>query len=167
MRNQTKSRSMGTLVLSFLLLSAAPNEAVRKITERRTLVLSFLLLSAGCETMHNAGIPGFESFAKPDIEAQKAAAHHRDEYQQSHDHNSLYWLLAHKIASGMTLNEVEAAIGESGERELDTSRVAKGGSYQITDQVYKWGPDSSGFSVVLFFRDGRVYNFNPHDYKNP
>ena len=143
MRNQTKSRSMGTLVLSFI------------------------LLSAGCETMHNAGIPGFESFAKPDIEAQKAAAHHRDEYQQSHDHNSLYWLLAHKIASGMTLNEVEAAIGESGERELDTSRVAKGGSYQITDLVYKWGPDSSGFSVVLFFRDGRVYNFNPHDYKNP
>ena len=65
----------------------------------------------------------------------------------------------------MQLHEVEQVLGEPGERETDMSRLKSDGIYQTTDLVYKWGPDQSGHSVVLFFRDGHLVNFDRQSFK--
>jgi hypothetical protein len=120
---------------------------------------------AGCETLHNAGVPGFEQYIKKSPEEAAATEKHRSEFLQTRSHKALYWLMANCISNGMMLNEVEAVLGEPGERETDTNRFKSDGLTQSTDLAYKWGPDTLGHTVILFFRDGRLCNFNPKDFK--
>ena len=128
---------------------------------------AYFCLCSGCETLHNAGVPGLESYVKPRPEDVAAVQHHRDEFLQNRNHQSLYFLLANHVSNGMLLKDVEAVLGEPGERETDTNRFKSDGLYQTTDVAYKWGPDHLGYSVILFFRDGHVVNFSPKDFKNP
>jgi hypothetical protein len=121
----------------------------------------------GCQTLHDAGVPGLESYLKPDTEEIKATQQHRDNFTLNRDHKALYWLMANRITNSMTLNEVEQILGEQGERETDAARLKSNGPFQTADLCYKWGPDCSGYSVVLFFRDGHLCNFNPKDFSNP
>lgn len=139
--------------------------------------LSLLLLASlaagmgsGCEklhVLHNSGVPGFDYRLQETPEDTAAMQKHQEQFLRNRDHAALYWLLSNRISNGMILNEVEDVLGESGEREMEINRFKSDGLFQSTDLAYKWGPDSLGYSVVLFFRDGRVVNFNPKDFKNP
>lgn len=125
---------------------------------------------SGCEklqVLHNSGIPGMYYPPQETPEEAAATLKHREQFLRNRDHRSLYWLLSNRISNGMSLNEAEEMFGEPGERETDVGRFKADGLFQSTDLAYKWGPDSQGHSVILFFRDGCVVNFNPKDYKLP
>jgi hypothetical protein len=119
----------------------------------------------GCETLNNAGVPGLKPYSKVNTEEVKKEQDCRNDFQVHRDHKALYWLLANRIQTGMQLQEVEQMLGEPGERETDMSRLKTDSLYQTTDLVYKWGPDQTGHSVVLFFRDGHLVNFNRESFK--
>lgn len=122
---------------------------------------------AGCETLHNAGVPGLESYVKPNPEQVMASQQNRDEFLLNRDHKALYWLLANRITNGMSMSEVEQVFGEPGELEMNSGHLKSNGPFQTGDLCYRWGPDSSGHSAVLFFRDSHLCNFNPQDFQNP
>ncbi len=131
-----------------------------------TLAGVIVMVSApGCEMLHNAGFPGLKPYIKTNPAEVKKEQTCRDDFQLHRDHKALYWLLANRIQTGMQLHEVEQVLGEPGERETDMSRLKSDGVYQTTDLVYKWGPDQTGHSVVLFFRDGHLVNFNRDSFK--
>lgn len=118
---------------------------------------------AGCETLHNAGVPGLEQYVKD--EAALAAPEYRERFQVDRDPAAFNWLLNHRVRTGMTLSEVSEALGDSGEEFSGSQDLKKGASeYQATDVAYRWGPDAQGRSVILFFRDGRLIQFNPNDF---
>ena len=119
---------------------------------------------SGCDTLSKAGVPGLESYVKRDPEELKFETAKREEFTLHHDHKALYWLMANRIETGMRLSEVEQILGESGEDVSDQSYGTKDGIHQTTDSAYSWGPDSEGRSVVLFFREGHLANFNRKDY---
>lgn len=128
----------------------------------------FLFACSGCDTLGmlgKAGVPGFESYLKPTPEAIAFERNKREEFVLNRSHNALFWLLAHRIESGMRLSEVEQVLGEAGEDVSDQSYQKSQQVHQQTDDAYKWGPDTEGKSVVLFFRDGKLANFNPKDYR--
>jgi len=124
-----------------------------------------LVAILGCQTLHEAGVPGLEQYAKVDHEAIEKGRSCREKFAVHRDHDSLYWLLAHRIKNGMTLEEVEDVIGESGEYTTDFKIKDTDGTHQTTDSAYKWGPDSTGKSVVIWFRERRVCNFNSKYYQ--
>lgn len=136
--------------------------------------LAFGLLSvfvcavpSGCEALHNAGVPGLEQYVKKDPEQLAREKSYKENYALHRDHKSFYWLLSHRISNGMSLADVEDAIGEEGESTTEFTRLKSDGLYHSTDAAYRWGPDSSGHSAVIFFRDGHVVNFSRDDYKVP
>ena len=121
------------------------------------------LAVSGCESLQKAGVPGMEGYVKPDPVALARENSFRDAFVQSNDHEAFYWLLSNRVQSGMLKAEVEQALGQAGEIETDP-RYYKKETHQPTDAAYRWGPDSKGNTVVLFFRDGRLSNFNPRDF---
>lgn len=137
------------------------------MSRRHRWLLAVILFAPaiGCETP--AG-PQFQWWAthRPDEPAQQAAEHRR-QFQQQGEQESFRWLLANAVASGMTLSDVEHALGSEGERVWDDERFKTGGTgrYQQTDETYKWGPDSSGSSAFLIFRDGKLVNYDPKAYR--
>ena len=130
-----------------------------------SLAVIALIAVLGCETLHNAGVPGLEAYVKVDPEVVERERSCREKFSVNHDHESLYWLLANRVSNGMKLREVEEVLGEAGEYTKDFKGIGSEGIRQTTDSAYKWGPDNSGFSVVIWFRDGHVSNFNPKDYR--
>ena len=130
------------------------------------LLAATLLLVVGCQTLHNAGLPGLESFLKRDTQQLAFEQSKRDQFVLERDHKALFWLLANRIENGMNLADVEMAMGEPGELETGMGHLKTGGLYQTTDLAYKWGPDLSGYTAILFFRDGKIVNFNPKEYRN-
>lgn len=141
--------------------------------DRRTVnslviaTIASIFTFAGCETLHNAGVPGLESYLKPNAERILATKQNQEEFLFNRDHKALYWLLANRITNGMPLSDVEHILGEPGELEMNSGRFKSNGPYQSADLCYRWGPDRSGYSAVLFFRDSHLCNFNPQDYQNP
>ena len=127
------------------------------------LSVSALLVCIGCETLHNAGMPGLETYIKPDPAKLEEERSHREKFSANQDHESLYWLVANRVQNSMTLREVETVIGETGESIGDTGHLRSEG-IQTTDTAFMWGPDNQGHSVVLFFRDGHLTNFHPENY---
>lgn len=128
------------------------------------VTVTVLLLAAGCE-----GGPGglFADWQPPGAASSLDQQHisYRERYQTERDPDALRWLLAHRIQQGMTVGDVNEALGQEGEREFDDLHLkTKGGSYRASDVAYRWGPDSRGRSVYLFFRDGRLVNFRPGEY---
>ena len=130
-------------------------------------VAAAMLVSSGCETVKESGIPGLRPDLTKKYEANRIEQDHRDNFVVHRDHKSLYWLIANRVQNGMSLTDAEQILGEPGERETDMSRLKLGGHYQTTDLVYKWGPDSEGYSVVLIFRDGHLVNFDPSGFRSP
>jgi hypothetical protein len=136
----------------------------------KSLIVASVLIvftGTGCETLHKAGVPGLESLLKPDAERALAIQRNREDFQLNRDHKALYWLLANEITNGMSLGEVEQVLGEPGELETNSGHLRSNGPYQSGDLCYRWGPDRSGHSAALFFRDSHLYNFNPGDYQIP
>jgi hypothetical protein len=124
-----------------------------------------LMAGSGCQALHNAGVPGLEQYVKVDTSRLEEEGLQREKFSLHHEHAALYWLLANCVENGMQLNEVEHALGEPGEHAMGMGQLKSDGIYQVTDIPYQWGPDSKGYSVILFFRDGRLVNFNAKDYQ--
>jgi len=119
------------------------------------------LLVVGCNTVELAERL---EMTQPRIPAEEVAEH-RSNWVQERDAKSLNWLLEKKIRSGMSRSEVEQILGEDGEPILNSAALIKDSSgYQSTDKGYRWGPDGSGRSIYLFFRDGRLVNFQPQEF---
>jgi hypothetical protein len=90
---------------------------------------------------------------------------HRSRFQIDRDPESLNWLLAREVHNGMSV-AVNEVLGESGEEVEHAGEMKRGGGqYQQTDVGYKWGPDTNGRSVVLFFREGKLVNFDPEEFR--
>jgi hypothetical protein len=116
-----------------------------------------MLALSGCGT---AGLSGYlmdfgqNRITFSDIEQ------HRAKFIRERDPASFRWLLTHTISNGMSVHEINQALGDSGERmERDQNLKANQGEYLETDVAYKWGPDREGQSVILFFREGRLIHF--------
>ena len=130
------------------------------------LAMAVLLTFTGCESLDEAGIPtpGASARAQKKVLEEES---YRERYQTSRDYRSLKWLLANRVKSGMTLAEINAILGESGERIYDDLPFkTKGGNYRSSDVAYKWGPTSSGNAVVLMFRDRKLVNFDPYEFED-
>lgn len=117
-----------------------------------------LFVFAGCGT---AGFNGFLiDFGPPAKVSAREIEEHRVQFNQERDPKAFRWLLNHAIENGMTVREVEHALGDSGERVFDDVAVkSKHREFLHSDIAYKWGPDSDGNSVVLFFREGRLIQY--------
>ena len=125
------------------------------------------LLPIGCESLHDAGVPGTEAFIDSGSRAAEEEAHRRM-YQEQRSPAAMQWLLAHRVHSGMSVADVGGIFGEEGVREYnDLSIKTNGGHYRTGDQIYRWGPDSSGQTVYLVFRDGNLVNFDPNEFREP
>ena len=135
----------------------------------RTLALATVTLLAGlgCEMLHNAGVPGLEMYVKEDPAVLEEERTNRENFSLHQDHKALYWLLANRVSNGMRLTQVEEILGAAGEFTTELNQLKSEGLHPTNDPAYKWGPDNKGYSVILFFRDGGVSNFNPKDYRTP
>jgi len=133
---------------------------------RPTIFASSLLISGlilGCGLHERTPLLSMFPFGKsPNLESKEIES--RQKFLVERDPESLRWLLTHRIHNEMSATEVAAILGESGERQFDDSTFkTNGGYYQTTDVGYQWGPDSNGRSIVLFFRDGKLIQFDPNE----
>jgi hypothetical protein len=132
-----------------------------------SLWMPLAALAVGCETLHEAGVPGMRAFVSSHRRAAEEESH-RHAYQQDRSPASMQWLLAHRVHSGMSVADVSRILGEEGVREYDDLPIkTNGGHYRTGDQVYHWGPNSVGRTVYLVFRDGSLVNFNPDEFREP
>ncbi|MDA0835255.1 MAG: hypothetical protein O2955_17490 [Planctomycetota bacterium] len=134
---------------------------------RLTLVGICLLVSnVGCQSLKikdNRFNCGLFSCKTDRNEAEKR----RQTYQSERDPESICWLLAHEVHSGMMLEEVNQVLGENGVREENSQWITtKGGNYRADDVAYRWGPDSEGGTVYLIFREDRLVNFDAATFKD-
>ncbi len=119
-----------------------------------------LLLLAGCELMSANGIGNAPGKKTDGAEAQRLR------YQSDRDGTALKWLLSHAVHNGMDLEAVNHAMGEDGTRELRTDHLIKRNpAYRTEDHLYRYGPDKTGHTYYLAFRDGRLVNFDPKEYR--
>ena len=121
-----------------------------------------LLLLTGCETGSLHGM--LANWSGPRISAGDVE-NHRSRFSQERDPAAFRWLLAHTLENGMSVQEVGHALGDEGERVYDDLQLkTQNQDFHQTDVAYKWGPDSDGRSVVLFFREGRLIQYRPDNF---
>ena len=126
--------------------------------------IAIFLAGSGCETL-----PEWDSETMPAThQAEKRinrAEESRTRFQTKRDPKALNWILKNRLYSGMSRNSVEKEIGEEGEfQEASKWLKATGGTFRTSDEAYRWGPDESGRSVYLIFRDDVLVNFDPKDF---
>lgn len=122
------------------------------------------LAFAGCESpswTHSLN----ESFHARSADGPRTEEDHRREYVATHSRKSLRWLLSHCVNTGMSYAEVCHALGEEGEVRKKDPAMKTGVNVRIDDEVYEFGPDSEGRVLVLFFREDRLINFDPSDFR--
>ena len=127
--------------------------------------LMMCLTVTGCERLHKARIPGLESFIDFGTH-ERQKEQYRRRYHSQRDHQAIRWLLANRVEQGMTLADVNRIFGEQGEREFDDQKFKIGSTYRATDIAYRWGPDATGRTVYLLFRDGQLVNFDPNEFRD-
>ena len=74
------------------------------------LLTWFLLTASGCETLYDAGVPGMESFVNLKARAAEEEEY-RQQYQSARSPGAMQWLLANRVASGMSVAEVGKIFG--------------------------------------------------------
>jgi hypothetical protein len=120
---------------------------------------------AGCESpswTHSLN----ESFGAKEKSGAGTEEQHRQEYADTHSRESLNWLLSHCVKPGHSYKQVCDILGEEGTHEPnDRLRKAHGETYRIDDEVYAFGPDSNGRTLYLAFREDRLVNFDPEEFK--
>ncbi|HLJ12428.1 MAG TPA: hypothetical protein VKU82_14635 [Planctomycetaceae bacterium] len=125
----------------------------------------FALIVSGCESptwTHTLN----ESFSANQPAGPRTEEEHRREYLATGSRRSLRWLLAHCVKPGMSYDDLCGVLGQDGELETkDLKLKTNGGNYRIDDEVYRWGPDSEGRILYLFFRENRLFNFDPDEFK--
>lgn len=134
-----------------------------RVTMTFLVAAVFLSVLPGCMALYEAGVPGMSGFV--DLESGKLEEEkHRVRFQSDLDPAALDWLLRNRVKSGMELYEVEEIIGVDAEREFaDRWIKTSGGPFRQGDEVYRWGPDSSGRSLYLVFRNKKLVGYNPDD----
>ena len=130
-----------------------------------SLSLFTVALLSGCETIEQSSLGRMMPFGKKTNHSPQAAEQ-RQKFLNERDPDAFRWLLSHRIHTEMTVEQITHELGESGERRLDDREYkTNGGYYQTTDVGYQWGPDRKGHTVVLFFRDGKLINFDPTEFR--
>lgn len=124
-----------------------------------------LLACPGCESPEASRI-----LSDKPAEFRKAEGGEEDERRQSYQSDrtpeDLDWLLANRIETGMTLQEVTGIVGEQGRREPADRFLSEKNALVIAgDVVYGFGPDREGRRVYLVFREGKLVNFEPSEFK--
>lgn len=147
------------------------NSAVRPKGTRsqqfRCCVFGLLVcaLGSGCESLNGASLMRL-GMPVGRAEGFRAEEDHRQSFQTEGDSEAMRWLLANRVESGLSVAEVNRVFGQEGEREFgDNWLKTNGGHLRADDVVYKWGPDRDGHSVYLGFRDGRLVNFDPSEFR--
>lgn len=128
--------------------------------------LGVLLLSLawlGCEST-SLNSTFLETLAGRPVVSEKEMARRRALYIEHHNREDLHWLLQNCVTTGMGVHEVAGVIGETPELEPH-SQWLKQADFRVDDKVYKFGPDSQGQSIYLLFREGRLINHNPDEYR--
>ena len=132
----------------------------------QTLPILTVILFVGTGTS-GCSAPDRKSFADkvPFLRHENLApqeSEQRQKFVSERDPAAFKWLLTHRISNEMTVAEVASVMGEAGERRPDDREYkTNGGNYHTTDVGYQWGPDRTGHTVVLFFRDGKLIHFDP------
>ena len=136
-----------------------------KLKASAWVLLLIPAVNVGCEALQQSSLYRMTPFAtKSDYTAVEAE--HRQKFVQERDPEALRWLLSHRVHNEMSVEEVSQVLGESGERRHDDRDYkTNGGYYQLTDVAYQWGPDRRGRTVILFFRDGKLVNFDPAEFR--
>ena len=136
----------------------------------RCLMFTGSLLTAigtlsGCQALHEAGVPGMQAFL--DTQGQlREEEQQRQQYVTTQDPQAFRWLLANRIDTGMTRGEVERVLAQEGGREWNDRKFkTHGGHYRSSDVIYRFGPDSEGWSIYLGFRDGKLINYDPREFE--
>lgn len=119
------------------------------------------------------GMIGCESFRAPLARMMNGpgatiaeAEERRDAFRSDGDPDAIRWLLANEVSNGMPLTDVETTLGLAGEPVHDASWKSSGGTrFQVTDTVYKWGPDAEGRAYYLVFRDDLLVNYDRREYR--
>jgi hypothetical protein len=108
-----------------------------------------------------------ESFGiREDSPNPRTEEEHRTDYVKTHSSKSMRWLLYHCVRQGMSYKDVSHNLAEEGERVSNDPTLKTGGAnIRIDDEVYKFGPDDQGHELYLFFRDDRLINFDPSEFK--
>lgn len=128
--------------------------------------ITLILLSTACESVPDWGSSGVSFVHQAKKPKTNPAESYRTRFQTDRDSKALDWILKNRLYSGMSRGNVEKEIGEAGEfQEASKWLKATGGTFRTTDEAYKWGPDESGRSVYLIFRDNILVNFNPEDFE--
>lgn len=132
---------------------------------RCTLILAPLLLGmVGCESFRTP-IETFVTGRRPDND-KEVANEHREKFRSEGSADGIRWLLVNRVRQGMSVDDVAREIGLPGEQLFDVPWRDSGGTrFQVTDEIYQWGPDAEGHSYPLAFRDGLLVNYNPADYR--
>ncbi|MBI3862783.1 MAG: hypothetical protein HY290_12910 [Planctomycetia bacterium] len=106
-----------------------------------------------------------DSFAAKTAPSREVEERHRQEYVGTHSRQSMRWLLGHCVELGMTYDDVSKIMGEEGTREThDRAFKSHGGSYYLDDEMYAW-KDDKGRAVYLGFREGKLVNFDPSEFR--
>jgi len=128
--------------------------------------ITFCFVVPGCGSTNTARM--MRSFLLPPDEiSEDEIEHHRERFQTDRDPEALDWLLANAIDAGMSVNQVEQILAENGQRVFaDRKFKTNGGYYRSGDHVYKWNPDNRGRSIYLIFRDDKLVNYNPDEFKD-
>lgn len=127
-------------------------------------LILFVVLASGCESLPSGAFPDL-TFGSGDDQREQEEAH-RKRYQETRDPEARDWLFANVVTSGMTRSEITKIFGEDGRRVYNADRFRNnGGHYQMDDEVWKWGPDRNGHSVMLVFRDGKLANFDQREFR--
>jgi hypothetical protein len=127
------------------------------------VIALIITCTLGCESITKLNIPGMQYY-RHDAEFEAKKAKHQANWREHQSAESLTWLLRNTIDNGMSVNEVNQAISTEAEPAGDRAEQYKtGANYLVTDDGYRWGPDSNGRVIVLFFRNNQLVNFDPHE----
>jgi len=128
--------------------------------------ITVILLSSACESIPELGSTGMSITHQAKKQKANPAESYRTRFQTEKDPKALDWILKNRLYSGMSRGSVEKEIGEEGEfQESSKWLKATGGTFRTSDKAYKWGPDQSGRSVYLIFRENILVNFDPEDFE--
>jgi hypothetical protein len=135
----------------------------RKITLGVIALAATGCLLAGCESFDTSD-EWWAAITERDRPVDPREETYRRRFQVDGDPEAMQWLLANRVQNGMSVNDINQVLGDEGEREFnDQFLKSNGGTYRASDVIYRWGPDKTGRSVYLGFRDGHLANFNPDE----
>ena len=102
----------------------------------------------------------------PPNPVDQQAVEMRMDFQSSGSSSAIRWLLAHHVEQGMSPGGVAEVLGDAGRRVHDDGWITNdGGTFQVGDETYKWGPDSQGNGYFLVFREGKLVGFDPAQFE--